>query len=111
MKWMKDAKEGIVVAGVQGSGNGLTQLYHPRGLVVDQSGTVYVADCTNHRVMRWVKGATQGTIMVGGAGQAGQANQFYNPCGVSLDREGNLYVADVGNHRVQKFNIELSSNP
>ena len=27
MKWMKGAREGIVVAGGQGDGNGLTQLY------------------------------------------------------------------------------------
>ncbi|CAF4697093.1 unnamed protein product, partial [Rotaria magnacalcarata] len=47
MKWMKGTKEGIIVAGGQGKGNGLTQLPNPRGVVVDQLGTVYVADCVN----------------------------------------------------------------
>ena len=42
MKWNKDANQGIVV--YEGQGNGLTQLYDPRGLFVDTSGTLYVAD-------------------------------------------------------------------
>ncbi|CAF1323517.1 unnamed protein product [Didymodactylos carnosus] len=44
MKWVEGAKQGIVVAGDQGEGNGLTQLSNPWGVVVDQLGTVYVAD-------------------------------------------------------------------
>ncbi|CAF4931196.1 unnamed protein product, partial [Rotaria sp. Silwood2] len=40
MKWVEGAKQGIVVAGGQGQGNGLTQLYYPEGVVVDQLGTV-----------------------------------------------------------------------
>jgi hypothetical protein len=60
IKWVKEAKEGIVVAGDgQGLGNALTQLSYPRGVIVDQLATVYVADYSNHRIMRWSKGATQ----------------------------------------------------
>ncbi|CAF5034009.1 unnamed protein product, partial [Rotaria sp. Silwood1] len=66
MKWMEGAKQGIVVAGGQGKGNGLTQLSSPQGVVVDQLGTVYVADDWNNRIMRWPKGATQGSVIVGG---------------------------------------------
>ncbi|CAF4989011.1 unnamed protein product [Rotaria sp. Silwood1] len=63
---MEGAKQGIVVAGGQGQGNDLTQLSSPRGVVVDQLGTVYVADAGNNRIMRWPKGATQGSVIVGG---------------------------------------------
>ncbi|CAF1619120.1 unnamed protein product, partial [Rotaria magnacalcarata] len=66
MKWNKDAKEGIVVAGEQGSGSALTQLQYPEGIFVDTLGTLYVADQVNHRVMRWTRGAKQGTVIVGG---------------------------------------------
>jgi hypothetical protein len=30
MKWTEDAKEGIVVVGSQGHGNGVAQFYYPR---------------------------------------------------------------------------------
>ncbi|CAF4667998.1 unnamed protein product, partial [Rotaria magnacalcarata] len=53
---MEGEKQGTVVAGDQGEGNGLTQLPCPLGLVVDQLGTIYVTDDGNHRIMRWSKG-------------------------------------------------------
>jgi sugar lactone lactonase YvrE len=110
MKWVKGAKEGVVVAGGQSQGNGLKQLSNPNGLVVDQLGTVYVVDCSNHRVMRWPKGSTQGSVVVGGNGAGAQPNQLSSCFGLSFDRQANLYVADYGNQRVQKFNIDPSSN-
>jgi sugar lactone lactonase YvrE len=108
MKWVEGAKQGIVVAGGQGEGNGLAQLFNPFGVVVDQLGTVYVADAMNHRIMRWVKGATQGSVIVDANGKGGESNQLKEPIGLSFDRHGNVYVVDCGNHRVQKFNIENS---
>jgi sugar lactone lactonase YvrE len=106
MKWMKDAKEGIVVAGGEGEGDDLTRLSHPAGILVDQWGTIYVADRKNDRVMRWLKGEKHGSVVVGGNGQGEQANQFCGPDGLSFDRQGNLYVVDAGNQRVQRFNIQ-----
>ncbi|CAF4702377.1 unnamed protein product, partial [Rotaria sp. Silwood2] len=79
MKWAEGAKQGIVVAGGQGEGNGLTQLSYPQGVVVDQLGTVYVADEGNARIMRWPKGATQGSAIVGGNGAGEQSNQLNGP--------------------------------
>jgi DNA-binding beta-propeller fold protein YncE len=108
MKWMKGAKEGIVIAGSQGQGNDLTQLSGPYGIAVDQLGSVYVAEWNNQRVMRWPKGATQGSILVGGNGEGEEANQFNRPCGLSFDLQNNLYIVDYFNRRVQKFNIYSS---
>ena len=50
MKWNKDANQGIVVAGGQGQGSTLTQLYFPQGLFVDTSATMYIVDARNDRV-------------------------------------------------------------
>ncbi|CAF4828371.1 unnamed protein product, partial [Rotaria socialis] len=103
MKWNKDAKEGIVVAGGQGAGSALTQLYAPLGIFVDTLGTLYVADGGNNRVMRWTqRDKKQGTVLVGGNGSGAGENQFKGPVGLSFDRHGNLYVADWNNHRVQR---------
>lgn len=108
MKWVKGAKEGIVVAGGQGQGDSLTQLSNPQGLAVDQCGHVYVADSHNHRVVRWLPNSTKGSIMVGGNGQGARPNQFSCPLGISFDRHGNLWVVDWGNNRVQKFAIDVN---
>ncbi|CAF5024758.1 unnamed protein product, partial [Rotaria socialis] len=104
---VEGAKEGIVVAGGQGEGNALTQLYYPYGIFVDTLGTLYVADQGNNRVMRWTQGdKKQGAVIVGGNGQGEGANQLSYPKGLSFDRHGNLYVGDYGNSRAQRFSIE-----
>ncbi|CAF3525259.1 unnamed protein product [Rotaria sp. Silwood1] len=92
MRWPKGATQGSVIVGGNGSGeqsnqlnrpigygNGVTQLSYPQGVVVDQLGTVYVADRGNDRIMRWPKGATQGSVIVDGNGSGGQSNQFNVP--------------------------------
>ncbi len=85
---MKGAKEGTVVAGGHGHGDALTQLSSPRGVVVDQWGTIYVADFSNHRIMLWVKGAKKGNIIVGENGKGKQANQLDLPTDLSFDHTG-----------------------
>ncbi|CAF1195748.1 unnamed protein product, partial [Didymodactylos carnosus] len=103
MKWVEGAKQGIVVAGGQGEGNGLTQLSNPRGVVVDQLGTVYVVDWGNHRIMRWPKGATQGSVIVGGNGQGGQSNQLNGPIelgySVQFTKLNALSDTELRNHK------------
>ncbi|CAF4103647.1 unnamed protein product [Adineta steineri] len=107
MKWRKDATEGIVVAGGNGQGENLNQLSSPHGVIVDDLGQIYVADCWNDRVMRWCEGKKEGEIIVGGNGEGKQSNQLNRPHGLSFDDEGNLYVADFSNHRIQKYEIIL----
>lgn len=106
MKWFKNAKEGIVVAGGNGMGTALAQLANPNGLIVDRFDAVYVADTGSNRIIRWAKHARQGTIVVGGNGQGPRTNQLYTPVGMFFDHCGDLYVADAGNNRIQRFSIE-----
>ena len=51
----RGATEGIIVAGGQGKGSALSQLNVPEGVIVDQLGTLYIADRYNHRIVRWKK--------------------------------------------------------
>ncbi len=106
MKWKKNAKEGIVVAGGNSKGKSLRQLSSPEGIIVDQLGQIYVADFDNNRVMRWCDGEEEGTIVVGGNERGQEPNQLNGPRGLSFDGEGNLYVVDYRNNRIQKFEIE-----
>ncbi|CAF0946176.1 unnamed protein product [Rotaria sp. Silwood1] len=108
MKWMKDAKEGIVVAGGNGPGNSLTQLWASIGVAVDQLGTIYIADSNNHRIIRWPQEVKQGSIVVDENGKEEQANQLSSSLDLTFDQQGNLYVVDNGNYRVQRFNIDIS---
>jgi len=106
MKWLKDANEGIVVAGGQGRGNSLKQLSYPRGLVVNELGDIYVADYENNRIMCWSLGCGEGRVIVGGNGEGEGSNQLNGPRGLSFDVENNLYVGDCGNNRIQRFEVD-----
>jgi hypothetical protein len=59
-------QNGVTVAGGNGDGIDLNQLYMPWGLYVDDEQTVYVADWGNHRIMEWKYGATCGRVVAGG---------------------------------------------
>jgi len=103
MKWVKDAKEGIVVAGGQGQENSLSQLNNPRGIFVDEMESVYIVDSTNHPIVCWPKGSNKCEIVVGGNGVERQSNQFNGLACLMFDDESNLCVSDsIGNY-IQKF--------
>ena len=90
--------------GTPGRGNG--EFNQPRGVAVDHSGHLYVAEKLNHRVQEFT---TDGRFVRrwgarGGDGTPGTGDGEFNvPYTVAIDGTGDLYVADVLNNRVQKF--------
>ncbi|CAF4160852.1 unnamed protein product [Rotaria sp. Silwood2] len=58
--------QGTVVAGGNGKGNRLDQLFQLHYVFVDRDHSLYVCDCSNHRVMKWEEGAKQGIVVAGG---------------------------------------------
>ena len=81
-------------------------LYYPRGVSVDISGNVYIADSNNKIRMVSSTGiittiAGTGTPGSSGDGGAATSAQLYYPSGVSLDISGNVYIADGNNHKVR----------
>ncbi|CAF3342285.1 unnamed protein product, partial [Rotaria socialis] len=78
-------KNGTLVAGGNGTGNGLNQLNDPRYLFVDRDHSVYVSDDWNHRVMKWVEGTKEGIVVAGGQGNGNALTQLSYPNGIFLD--------------------------
>ncbi|NEN85356.1 fibronectin type III domain-containing protein, partial [Paenibacillus elgii] len=89
-----------------GSGSVLGEFNNPKGVAVDGSGNVYVADSNNERVQRLDISSNSWSewIYIGGVVGKG-LGEFKYPNGVAVDSGGNVYVADFGNHRIQKLEV------
>ncbi|CAF4253725.1 unnamed protein product, partial [Rotaria magnacalcarata] len=54
MKWTSNGKNGQVVAGGNGAGNGMNQLNNPLDIIVDKErDNLIICDSGNQRVMLW----------------------------------------------------------
>jgi sugar lactone lactonase YvrE len=95
------------VGSTDGTGSA-ARFNYPRGVAVDSSGNVYVADYWNHTI-RKVTSAGVVTTLAGLAGSSGSADgtgsaaRFNGPSGVAVDSSTNVYVADQGNHTIRKI--------
>ena len=94
--------------GVEGQTNGaaaLSSFNQPKGIAVDQSGNVFIADAGNNLIRKITPGGLVSTVA--GIDSAGAVNgpaasaSFFGPAGVAIDASGNLYVADAGNNLVR----------
>jgi sugar lactone lactonase YvrE len=102
-RWRVGETHGIVVAGGNGQGDRLDQLYFPSYVFVDRNQAVYVTDANNARVMKWVKGAKEGIVVSGGKGTGTALTQLSDPQGIAVDQRGTVYVADFMNNRVMRW--------
>jgi sugar lactone lactonase YvrE len=101
-------------AGVWGSTDGTgsaASFDWPRGIAVDASGNVYVADTSNETI-RKITSAGVVTTLAGTAGTQGStdgtgpAASFDGPVGIAVDASGNVYVVDWGNPMIRKITPE-----
>lgn len=106
---------GVVTTLAGGSGSGTTdgtgtaaKFHEPRGIAIDSSGTLYVADYENHMV-RKVTSAGVVTTLAGGPDVSGNtdgqgtAARFRSLQGIAVDSAGNVYVTEGGNRDVRKI--------
>jgi sugar lactone lactonase YvrE len=106
-----------------GSADGLignARFNQPKGVALDTSGNVYVADTGNHTIRR-ISPAGLVVTMAGVAGVSGSLDgvatnaRFFSPNGVALDSSNNIYVADTQNHIIRKTGlgtpVEITGQP
>ena len=94
----------------EGTGT-VARFNHPMGIASDSSGTLYVADTSNHTIRKVVPVGAVGTAstlaglagMSGFAEGTGTAARFNSPASVAVDGSGNLYVADLNNSALRKI--------
>ena len=80
------------------------QLNTPRGLAVDDDGTLYIADSGNGRIVA-VRATGHATVVAGNA--CGTADCLVTPYAVALAPDGSLWIADPGANRI--FRLDLDS--
>jgi sugar lactone lactonase YvrE len=96
----KLSADGVTVLLVFNTSN--PQLSSPSGLAVDSSGTVFVSDTGNNRVVEFNSHGAVVNILV-------TPYPFLGPTGqLALDGCGNSYVADPSSDRIVKFTLNTS---
>ncbi|CAF1099350.1 unnamed protein product [Adineta steineri] len=103
---------GITIAGGNGRGNQLNQLSLPQGIYVDDDHqTIYVADCSNHRIVKWKYEAKNGQVVAGGKGNGDQSNQLNGPTDVIVDEKNDsLIICDRDNRQVVQWPRQNGKN-
>ena len=101
---------GTGLSGYSGDGGRAiaAKLSYPRGVAVDGSGNIYIADTYANRIRVVTKGngiitTVAGTGSIGSSGDGGKATSatIYNPRTVAVDSSRNIYIADAANNRIR----------
>lgn len=94
MEWKKNDSSGEIVAGGNGAGNGMNQLYNPINVLVDkENDSLIIADRTNRRVLRCpCKNKRNMEILI----------SDIDCYGLAMDNKGHLYVSDQSKHEVRR---------
>ncbi|HXC16281.1 MAG TPA: hypothetical protein VNV60_02455 [Holophagaceae bacterium] len=83
----------------------------PRGIAIDTSGNLYVADYDSCLIRRVSSDGFVTTLAgkadtPGGADGPGDVARFNGPHGIALDAKGRIFVADSDNHTIRVLTLE-----
>jgi hypothetical protein len=106
MYYSSGASSGSLVAGGNGAGTNITQLYNPVGIYSDSlSNSLVIVNHYANNVVRWPLGGTSWTLLAGdiNGNNGTNSTMLTRPTHVTFDPMGNMYVADRNNQRIQLF--------
>lgn len=91
--------------------NASNQLYSPYGTDRDiNSGTLYIADYGNQRIMSYAFGASSGTVVARGNGAGKNTTQLCNPVRVYFDSLSNsLVITNHATHNIARWVLGASN--
>ena len=101
------AGNGDTTFGGDGGPGTAASLSGPRGVAVDNSGNLYIADTGHNRIRKVTPDGTittiagNGTCCYSGDGGSAATAQLNMPWGLWVDAGGSVYVADSGNNAVR----------
>lgn len=110
-RYAVDAYAGTGGSGMTGDGGLATAatFSSPRGIGIDSSDNVYVADSANNKIRKITAStgiistvAGTGTIGFLGDGGLATAARLNSPSDVAVAANGDMYIADTGNSRIRK---------
>jgi streptogramin lyase len=95
-----DAQTGSYLSKFGSVGSGPGQFHGPRGIKIDQSGNIVVADNYNNRAEKF---DSKGKFLLSFGSAGNGPGQFNEARGVVIDAANNIWVADSLNNRINKF--------
>jgi streptogramin lyase len=95
-----DAQSGSYLSQFGSVGAGPGQFHGPRGIKIDQSGSIIVGDNYNNRVEKF---DSKGKFLWSSGSAGTGPGQFDEARGVIIDASGNISVSDSLNNRLNKF--------
>ena len=131
MYWAEGASSGTTIAGTTGeidrlsvglclkfihastgsAGSAYNLFDGPAALArISSSGTLYIADTYNHRIMQYLSNASSGTVVAGGNGQGNGITQLNFPFCFAFDPSSNSFlISNYGAHTVVRWVLGATS--
>jgi hypothetical protein len=112
------AGTGLAIGSYSGDGLSATSCsMNPFDIKIDDTGSIYLACNTNHRIIKVdTFGFTHtiaGTGVIGFSGDGSHpiSSQLRFPRDVDIDYRNNIYLSDFGNNRIRKINYSTTPIP
>lgn len=89
-----------VASVIKGADIGVGTMLTPSDMAIDASGTVYVADTGNNRIVMFGGGLSGAKALAEFRLSDGSVTTLTEPQGICVDKNGRIYICDTGNNRI-----------